>query len=216
MLNYDKTYFLQFLTKTDYEINLQVSSVNRKIATAQSLKFMGLTINTTLTWKHHIGELISRLNKAFCAIRSIKLFMSLDILRSTYFSYAHSVISYRIIFWGNSSHSKEIFKIQKRIIRTIMNLSKNASCWKLFKEVNILPVQSQYIFSILLFVTKNKDQFLSNSQYIKSIHGKLLICTYLWQTGQYTKRVFITQEVRSTTIYQEPLKNYLVIRINSN
>jgi hypothetical protein len=44
-----------------------------------------------------------------------------------------------------------------------MNSSKNASCRQLFKELNILPIQSQYIFSIILFVTKNKDQFLSNS-----------------------------------------------------
>jgi hypothetical protein len=41
-----------------------------------------------------------------------------------------------------------------------MNSSKNANCRQLFKELSILPVQ----FSIFLFVTKNKDQFLSNSQ----------------------------------------------------
>ena len=64
MLNYDKTYFLQFLTKTNNELNMQVSFGNRKITTVQSLKFLGLTIDTTLTWKHHIGELTSRLNKA--------------------------------------------------------------------------------------------------------------------------------------------------------
>jgi len=45
-----------------------------------------------------------------------------------------------------------------------MNSSRNASCWQLFKDLNILPVQSQYIYSIILFVTKNRDQFLSNSQ----------------------------------------------------
>ena len=39
MLNYDKACFLQFLTKTDHEINMQVSFGNRKIATAQSLNF---------------------------------------------------------------------------------------------------------------------------------------------------------------------------------
>ena len=143
---------------------MQVSFGNRKIASAQSLKFWGLTINTTSTWKHHIGELTSRLNKACYAIRSIKPFMSLDVLRRTYFSYVHSIISYGIIFWGNSSHSEKIFKIQKIIIRIIMNSSKNASCQQLFKDLNILPIQSQYIFSILSFVTKNKDQFLSNSQ----------------------------------------------------
>jgi len=109
MLNYDKTYFLQVLTKTDNEINMQVSFGNRKIATAQSLKFWGLTIDTTLTWKHHIGELTSRINKTCYAIRLIKPFMPLDVLRSTYFSYAHSIMSYRITFWGNSSYSDDIF-----------------------------------------------------------------------------------------------------------
>jgi hypothetical protein len=43
MLSYDKTYFLQFLAKTDHEINMQVSFSNRKIATTQSLKFLGLS-----------------------------------------------------------------------------------------------------------------------------------------------------------------------------
>jgi len=53
--------------------------------------------------------------------RSIKPFMSLDVLRSTYFSYGHSIISYGIKFWGNSSYSEDIFKIQKGIIRIIIN-----------------------------------------------------------------------------------------------
>jgi len=112
----------------------------------------------------HIGELTSRLNKASYALRSIKPFMSLDVLRSTYLLYAHSIISDGIIFWGNSSYSEDIFKIQKRIIRIVMNSSRNASCWQLFKDLKILPIQSQYIYSLLLFVTKNKDQFLSNLQ----------------------------------------------------
>jgi hypothetical protein len=114
MLNYDKTYILEFLAKTDNEINIQVTFGNRKIATAQSLKFWGLTIDNTLTWKHNIGELTSRLNKACHAIRLIKPFMSLDVL-STYFLYAHSIILYGIIFWGNSSYSEDIFKTEKII-----------------------------------------------------------------------------------------------------
>jgi len=91
--------------------------------------------------------------------------MSLDVLSSTHFSYAHSIISYGIIFGGNSSYSEDIFKIQKRII---VNSSRNASCRQLFKDLNILPIQSQYIrvYSILLFVTKNKEQFLTH-KYIK-------------------------------------------------
>ena len=45
-----------------------------------------------------------------------------------------------------------------------MNLSKNASCRQPFKQSNFLPVPSQYILSVLLFLTENKDQFMTNSQ----------------------------------------------------
>jgi len=90
--------------------------------------------------------------------------MSLDVLRSTYVSYAHSIISYGIIFWGNSSYSEEMFKVQKRIIGIIMILSKKASFQHTFKGLNILPVPSQYILSVLLFSTKSKDQFITCSQ----------------------------------------------------
>jgi hypothetical protein len=138
--------------------------VTEKLLLLKSLKFLGLTIDASFTWKYHIGELTSRLNKACYAIGSIKPFMCLDVLRSAYFSYAHSVISYKIIFCGNSSHSDEIFKTQKGIIRIIVNSSRNVSCQQLFKELKILSVQFQYIFSVLLFVIKNKNKFLFNSQ----------------------------------------------------
>ena len=69
-------------TDSDYEFNTQVSFGKIKIATTQSLKFLGLTIDTSLTSKYRIGELTCRLNKACYAIRSIKPFISLDVLRS--------------------------------------------------------------------------------------------------------------------------------------
>ena len=64
---------------------MQVSFSKRKIATTQSLKFLRHTINTSLTLKYHISELTSSLNKDCYAIRLIKPFMSLDVLKSTYF-----------------------------------------------------------------------------------------------------------------------------------
>jgi hypothetical protein len=83
---------------------------------------------------------------------------------------------------GNSSHSDEIFKTQKQIIRIIMNSSRNASCQQLFKELKILPVQSQYIFSILSFVIKNEDQYLFNSQVHKINARQTYNLSYLQQT----------------------------------
>jgi len=69
-----------------------------------------------------------------------------------HFSSVHSIISYGTIFWGNSTYSSTIFKLQKKVIRIMMNVGNRESCCKLFKKLNILPLYSQYILSLLLFV----------------------------------------------------------------
>jgi hypothetical protein len=94
-----------------------------------------------------------------------------DILKMVYHSNFHSVITYKIIFWGNSSHSNSVFKLQKRIIKIIMGVGIKDSCRKLFKMLTILPLLLQYIFSLALFVVTNEDQFRMNSE-IHSIRIK--------------------------------------------
>jgi len=84
-------------------------------------------------------------------------------LRTIYFSYVHSIIQYGIIFWGNSSDSYNILKLQKRAVRIIMIVGNRISCRELFKKLNILPLYSLYIVSLLLFVVKNIEEFPMNS-----------------------------------------------------
>jgi hypothetical protein len=62
----------------------------------------------------------------------------MDTLRKIYFSYAHSIMSYGIIFWGNSHLSNSIFKMKKRLIRIITNAGSRDSCRELFKQLQIL------------------------------------------------------------------------------
>jgi hypothetical protein len=107
--------------------------------------------------------MIPKLNKAAYVIRSLKPLLSPESLKMVYFSTVQSVILYGIIFWGISGHSKIIFKIQKRIIRIIMNSDDKTSCRELLKKLYILPLQSQYIFSLLTFVVKNRGFFKMNS-----------------------------------------------------
>ena len=107
--------------------------------------------------------MIPKLNKTSYVIRVLKPLLSLEALKMVYFSTVHSIISYGLIFWGISTYSKIIFKTQKRIVRIITNSDYRDSCRELFKKLGILPLQSQYIFSLLMFVVKNKDSFKTNS-----------------------------------------------------
>jgi hypothetical protein len=151
------------LTKKQKEIKIQIIASYSVITNINSTKFLGLIIDSTLSWNNQIVELTSKLNKASYAIRVIKPFMSLDVLRTIYFSYVHSVMSYGIVFWGgNSHHSINIFKIQKRIIRIITHTGRRDSCHQLFKQLQILTLPSQYTrtLPLLLFVNNNREMFL--------------------------------------------------------
>ena len=53
------------------------------------------------------------------------------------------------------------------MIRIITNSRMRDSCRELLKKLEILPLCSQYIFSISVFVIKNKHLFYTNNQ----IHG---------------------------------------------
>jgi len=45
-----------------------------------------------------------------------------------------------------------------------MNARNRASCCQLFKNLKILPLKSQYIFSLLLIVAENRDLYELNSE----------------------------------------------------
>ena len=116
--------------------------------------------------------------------------MSLDSLRVIYYSYFHSLLSYGVIFWGNSVNNKIVFKIQKRVIRLMTKKTSRSSCRHLFRQLHILPLPSLYIFEVLLYVKKNISNFQVNSQ----IHchdtrnsNKLSIITHntTWYEGSF-------------------------------
>ena len=52
--------------------------------------------------------------------------------------------------------------MQKRVIRLMMGRGYRESCRDLFNDINILPLRSQYIYSLMKSVIKNRDYFVTN------------------------------------------------------
>ena len=112
-LNFNKTYFLQFRTNYKIENALEITYMNETIRNVPSVKFLGLLVDDTLSWDQHINQIASKLSSACYAVWTLTPLLSKNALQMLYFSYAHSIISYGIIFWGNSGNSIKIFRQQK-------------------------------------------------------------------------------------------------------
>ena len=146
--------------------------------TVTDTKFLGLTIEYTFSWHPHINSLLKRLARTSYAIRSLKHILHKETLKMIYLSQAQSIIGYGIIFWGQSTEASKIFIMQKRILRIIYNLKPTDSCRNTFKQNNIMTFFSYYIYSLILFVSKNKNQFKLNVDILNMILEVKIIFTY--------------------------------------
>jgi hypothetical protein len=121
-LNVDKTHFMQFVSKTSSLLDLNIFHENQKIVNIQSTKFLGLILDNTFSWKAHIDSVTPKLSSACYAIRILKPLLSQETLKMVYCSYFHSIMTYGLRYWGNSSHSNLIFRLQKKVLRIIMGI----------------------------------------------------------------------------------------------
>ena len=133
-------------------------------------------------------------------------------------------MSYGSIFWGNSTNSKRVFKLQKKAIRIIMGNRNNVSCREVFKLLKILPLPAQYIYSLLIFVVNNRNLFLDNADlYSIKTRNSYNLHTPLPHLTKYQKgvhyagiRVFnqlptsIKSLVNETKVFKKTLKRFLM------
>ena len=89
---------------------------------------------------------------------------------------------------------------QKRMVRIMMGYRNRVSCRSLFKKLEILPLTSQYILLLMLFVIKNKHLFILNTEN----HTK--------STRQLNN---LYHPITNLTVYQRGV-HYMVIRIFNN
>jgi hypothetical protein len=108
-----------------------------------------------------------------------------------YFAYFYAVMEYGIIFWGDSVESKRIFQKQKRIVRIMTGSTSRISCRTLFKKLQILTLISQYILSLIWFLSSNLEiyKFDTSVHNINSRH-KLKLHKPAARLAMYQRSVY--------------------------
>jgi hypothetical protein len=139
----------------------------RETMSTPHTKFLGLITDDSLSWKAHIDQMKY---SVFCNPNVTSY--------NVYWNFKNGLFCIRTFnyelqnnFWENQPYNEKIFKIQKRVIRIITNSRMRDSCRKLFQRFEILPLYSHYIFSLSIFVIKDKHLYNTNNQ-IHSVHTR--------------------------------------------
>ena len=104
-LNILKTNFVLFYSKRlkPYKsLNLKIDGVN--IQEVSSVKYLGLTFDSNLTWKNHVNELCLKLSKTVGIFSKLSYYVKIDILIMLYYSLIYPFLTY--VFKFGVSHTQ--------------------------------------------------------------------------------------------------------------
>ena len=129
-------------------------NINRNnIERVTNFNFLGLTINSTLSWNHHINKISLKISKSIGILYRLRDIYPRAALQNLYNALSISQFSYCILCWGSvisENHSLHI--LQKRALRLITN-SKYTE--PLCKELRVLKVFDMfYVNAIWKFYNK--------------------------------------------------------------
>ena len=111
-LNIDKPNFIIFHpfnkpSKQNVTIKINKKALNEK----ECIKYLGVIIDSSLSWKHHILSLTKKISRSIGVMYKLRPFLPLKVMKNVYYSLIYSHIVYAIEVWVSAfkSELKKIF-----------------------------------------------------------------------------------------------------------
>ena len=164
-LNVKKTHFMIFRrNRNRILLNKELLINGEPISMVETTKFLGIQIDSCLTWRNHIQCVSGKASRGLGIIYKARKYLDQASLVTLYYSFIYPYLTYCIESWGNTfdSYLSPLIKLQKRAIRTITNSPKRSHTAPLFKDLNMLDIRQLYIFSVQLFMQKFHQNKIPN------------------------------------------------------
>ena len=116
------------------------------------IKYLGVLIDSTLSFKYHIEQLAERTRKLIYVFRKLRNVANPSVLRTVYCALCQSILSYCITSWGGVSKSTlmTIERAQRSVLKTGYSLPFQYPTTALYKHCNVLTVRQLFVLYIIL------------------------------------------------------------------
>ena len=121
-LNITKTNFVIFHAINKPKTSVVTILINKQaIDEVKSVKYLGILIDSQLTFKNQIDELSKKVSRAIGVLYKLRPYVTAKILTSVYYAIVYPFLLYGIVVWGNASKAllEPIHIMQKKIVRMI-------------------------------------------------------------------------------------------------
>jgi exonuclease III len=163
-INLTKTKVLQFYLPQSHKKDITVMYNDHILEQVNEIKFLGITIDSHISWKTHLINLCKKVSRYVYVLRNLTMTVSIGTALNAYHAFVASNLRYGIIHWGNAAgiHILPLFRAQKKCIRAMCFIKRTESCRPHFSKLEILTLTSMYILEACLFVREHMDEFNSH------------------------------------------------------
>lgn len=161
LLNWEKTKYMIFSTrKISENINIYVEDV--RIIRVAEIKFLGVMLDTKLTWKPHLEYIQTKVSKCIGILNRVKYLLKEASLLMLYTSLIMPYLTYCCEVWGTaySSVTERLYLLQKKAIRIISHKGKREHTNPLFIKLKIMKLKDLIDFKIIPTMWRIKNKLL--------------------------------------------------------
>jgi len=158
-LNTNKTQAMHFSLRGNLDYAPYIRSSERSLEVVSSVRFLGMHIDPGLDWSVHLQVVSSSLASLNFLILRLRSIISYKYLQIFYYAHVETRMRYGLIFWGQAPYFERIFRLQKRVIRSMHGVGRFESCVPLFRETGLLTLPALYIYECALYVKSHPQQF---------------------------------------------------------
>ena len=164
-LNLNKTQFMISQPLMTPQVTIDINIDNIKLKQINSIKFLGVIIDSQLKWKPQIDEIRDKLSKMTGIIYRIRNNLNKDNLKQIYSALVYPHLLYCSAIWGGAykTYLDSIFVAQKKLLRTMYHKNRYDHTNSLFKENHLLKIHDILNLQTGLFVYKSINTYTINT-----------------------------------------------------
>ena len=162
-LNLSKTNFMVFSNKVviDKDIDIKIDDVN--ITRVYECKFLGVLIDSKLSWKSHSSLVKDKLIKCNAIMYKASIYLNSEALRTLYCSLFLPYINNCCEVWGTTYKKiiESIIKLQKRAIQIVSKMGNREHTNALFCKLKLLTFLDLTDLKIAVIIYKARMKLLT-------------------------------------------------------
>ena len=155
--------------------------VRKDISRSDNVKFLGVLLDETLSWRSDLVALSRKLARSVGIFYKLRHFVPLETLKSVCHALFYPFLSYDITVWG-ATHGqclKPVLVSQEKVVRAMTFSDPFAHSLPLFSDLQILKLDDIYHLYVFSFVYECHNNLAPNHLVIILPRCLILIITIL-------------------------------------